>query len=122
MATIRDLPTAWRQDLLPAHFDGRVFHVDSGTIESGRRIANHEFPKKEENYAEDMGKRATVFNVRAYFIVYPENQDDGLYQRDYRQARNRLQARLDTGGAGTLQLPTLAPMRVKCMRYVLTEE
>ena len=40
-----------------------------------------------------------------------------LYMRDYRIARNILQERLDTGGAGTLQLPTFRPVRVVCQHY-----
>lgn len=125
MGTIRDLKgVVWRDNLLPAHFDGRVFHVESGSRESGRRVANHEFPKKEINYAEDMGKRSVVFSVRGYCIVYPHEtgSPDFLYRRDYRLARDALQERLETGGPGVLQLPTLAPMKVKCQRYRLTED
>jgi prophage DNA circulation protein len=123
MATILDLPSAWRKDLMPAHFDGKLFHVDSGSRESGRRIALHEFPKKEDPYAEDMGKRAIAFSVRGYVIVYPHDDASApdLYRRDYRIARDKLQTRLETGGPGVLQLPTFAPMRVKCQRYRMTE-
>lgn len=125
MATIRDLPgNTWRDNLLPAHFDGKVFHVDSGARDSGRRIVVHEFPKKEDPYSEDMGKKAVTFAVRGYCIVYPHEagSPNFLYRRDYRLARDALQARLETGGPGVLQLPTLAPMKVKCQRYRLTEE
>jgi prophage DNA circulation protein len=131
MATIRDLrygpqrlESAWRKDLLPAHFDGKAFHVDNGSRESGRRIVLHEFPKKEEPYAEDMGKRAVAFSVRGYCIVYPHEDASAsdLYRNDYRIARNALQARLETGQTGVLQLPLLPPMKVKCQRYRLTEE
>jgi prophage DNA circulation protein len=128
MATIRDLPSAWRQDLLPAHFDGRLFHVESGSRESGRRIVLHEFPKKDTPYAEDMGQKAISFAVRGYCIVYPSDEAGditgvaSLYQRDYRIARERLQERLETGKAGVLQLPTFKPLTVKCQRYRMTEE
>jgi prophage DNA circulation protein len=124
MGTIRDLPSAWRGDLLPASFDGKMFHVDNGSRESGRRIVVHEFPKKEEPYSEDMGRRAVAFSVRGYCIVYPHEDASApnLYRRDYRIARDELQARLETGATGVLQLPTLAPMKVKCQRYRLTEE
>jgi prophage DNA circulation protein len=124
MPTIRDLPSAWRDSLLPAHFDGRMFHVDNSSCESGRRIVVHEFPKKEVPYSEDMGRRAVTFSVRGYCIVYPHEDASApdLYRRDYRIARDNLQNRLDTGGPGVLQLPTSAPMKVKCQRYRLTEE
>jgi len=124
MGTIRDLPSAWRGDLLPASFDGKMFHVDNGSRESGRRIVVHEFPKKEVPYSEDMGRRAITFSVRGYCIVYPHEDTSApnLYRRDYRIARDELQTRLETGETGVLQLPTLAPMKVKCQRYRLTEE
>ena len=125
MATIRDLPNSpWRVQLQPAHFAGMLFHVDSGSRESGRRIVVHEFPKKELPYSEDMGRRAVTFSVRGYCIVYPHDDPSApsLYRRDYQIARDALQQRLDTGGPGVLQLPTFAPMRVVCQRYRLTEE
>jgi len=124
MATIRDLPSNWRAKLMPAHFDGKMFHVESGARESGRRIVTHEFPKKEEPYSEDMGKKAVTFMVRGYCIVYPHEDTTAtnLYRRDYQLARDELQTRLETGQTGVLQLPTLAPLNVKCQRYRLTEE
>lgn len=122
MATIRDLPSAWRDDLLPAHFDGRPFHVESGSRESGNRIVVHEFPKKNDPYSESMGKRAIAFAVRGYCIVYPNDSGQELYQRDYRRARDRLMERLEDGTPGVLQLPTFKPMKVKCQRYRMTEE
>jgi prophage DNA circulation protein len=126
MPTIRDLPAQWRQRLMPAHFDGRAFHVESGSRASGRRIVMHEFPKKEQPYAEDMGRKAVEFTVRGYCITYPNDSGEQagllLYRRDYQLARDALEKRLITGGPGVLQLPTLSPMRVVCQSYRLTEE
>lgn len=133
MATIREAsPLAqWRRELLPANFDGFPFHVMQGARESGRRIALHEFPKKELPYAEDMGHTAVSFTVQGYMIVYPHEEaasgiqgSVSLYQTDYRFARDALQERLDRGGPGVLQLPTFIkyPMIVVCTRYRLTEE
>jgi prophage DNA circulation protein len=124
MPTIRDLPSAWRRDLLPAHFDGIPFHVESGSMEGGRRIVLHEYPKKEMGYAEDMGRKQTGFTVRAYVIQYPQDDDNGLYQRDYRVVRDALQARLDTPGPGVLQLPTYMRQTkiVVAQQYRMQEE
>lgn len=123
VATIKEISrTPWRDDLLPAHFDGFLFHVESGSRESGRRVVIHEYPKRDLPYTEDMGKSAVQFTVRGYCITYPFNTNVTLYNRDYRIARNLLQQRLEEGGAGTLQLPTLSPMRCVCQRYRLTEE
>jgi hypothetical protein len=138
MASIRDLaldrpasgnlPTRpgspWRARLLPAHFDGFQFHVETGSWENGRRIVTHEFPKRDLPYSEDMGKRAVELSVRGYIVQYPRDDPSGepLYQRDYTIARDRLQERLDLGREGTLQLPTMFPIRVVCSRYRLSEE
>lgn len=126
VAAIREISnTIWRDELLPAHFDGCMFHVESGAREGGRRIVVHEFPKRDIPYSEDMGRSATTFTVRAYCIVYPTDFRDfanPLYMRDYRVARNILQDRLDKGGAGTLQLPTYRPVRCVCQRYRMSEE
>lgn len=146
MSTIRDLSTIafrngypgfrWRDELLPAHFDGYPFHVEGTGRESGRRIALHEFPKKELPYAEDMGRIARAFTVRGYIIVYPSDgpstearQQKGienLYQRDYRNARDQLVERLEDGGPGVLQLPTfvsrVGPMIVVCTKFRVSEE
>ena len=124
MSSIFDIPnTKWRDELLPASFRGAEFHVESGGLESGRRIVTHEFPKKELPWAEDMGRRAVTCEVRGYCIAYPFDVDlTGLYQRDYRVARNKLRAELDKGTPGVLQLPTLPPITVVCPRYRLTEE
>jgi prophage DNA circulation protein len=124
IATIRDLSrfSGWRSKLLPAHFAGRLFHVETGSRENGRSIVLHEFPKKDFPYAEDMGKRAVEFTVRGYCIQYPMDTSIPLYMRDYTVARDQLVARLEQGGAGQLQLPMMLPMMVACSRYRLTEE
>jgi prophage DNA circulation protein len=126
MATIRDLPSGWRDQLMPADFDGNPFHVESGAIQNGRRIVLHEFPKKDLPYAEDMGRSAFTFTIIGYCIQYPMDLQAPLYLRDYRVARDLLAARLSQGGPGLLQLPTateaMPPMYVVCTRHELREE
>src|SRR5262245_29611789 len=124
VASIRDLAAVepWRNRLMPAHFDTFMFHCESGSRENGRRIVTHEFPKKEYPYSEDLGKRAVEFTVRGYIVQFVTDTSIPLYRRDYTDARNALQARLETGVPGSLQLPLQAPMVVVCSRYRLTEE
>jgi prophage DNA circulation protein len=126
MSTILDVHLPFRDELMPASFDGCRFHVEASSKENGRRIVVHEFPKKDTPYAEDMGKRAIEFSVRGYCITFmfdaDQDADHPLYMRDYRIARDLLRDRLETEGSGTLQLPTLPPMRVVCPRYRLSEE
>lgn len=125
LASISDrsgLISPWRTKLLPANFDGMLFHVESGSRENGRAIVLHEFPKSNTPYAEDMGRRAVEFSVRGYCIQYPNNTGVSLYMRDYTIARDALVERLEAGGSGPLQLPMQTPMIVACSRYRLTEE
>jgi prophage DNA circulation protein len=113
--------TIWRDQYMPATFKGARFHCEANAIESGRRIVQHEFPKKELPWAEDMGRAAASFTIRGYCIAYPFDADE-FWQRDYRTARNRLAKALNELGAGMLELPTYRPLMVVCMRYRLTEE
>ncbi|MCP1778831.1 MULTISPECIES: DNA circularization N-terminal domain-containing protein [Bradyrhizobium] len=119
-----DLPTAWRDRLMPASFRNARFHCEVNSQESGRRIVLHEYPKKDYPYAEDMGRVARAFSVRGYCIVYPYDDDanDILYRRDYQLARNRLILALEEEGPGTLRLPTLGDKIVVCPRYRVSEE
>ena len=119
-------------------FDGRPFHVEAGSQGGGRRIALHQFPKRDYPYAEDMGRRAIEFVVRGYVVQYMFDVQDPsgdpppgmLYRRDYRVARDALQQRLDAGGDGVLTLPNSArggpgaplSISVVCTQYRMTEE
>jgi prophage DNA circulation protein len=122
MGSILDIHNPWRDALLPASFKLAEFHVEAMSEDSGRRLVVHEFPKKELPYVEDMGKRTMSYTVRGYVIAYVRDTDYSLYQRDYRIARDRLRDVLDEGGAGRLQLPSIASVIVACDRYRMTEE
>jgi prophage DNA circulation protein len=114
---------SWRDSWIPASYNGAPFHCEANSRESGRRIVEHQFPKKTYPYAEDMGRSAREFSIRAYCIVYPGTQGGGaLYQPDYRIPRDRLMAALETEGPGTLQLSTQPAQTVVVTRYRMTEE
>ena len=122
MTGIFDLPSAWRARMLPASFNGARFHCESNARESGRRIVEHQFPKKDLPYAEDMGRSAREFTVRGYCIVFPFDTGDGLRTIDYTVVRDSLIAALEAEGPGTLQLPTQPSQQVVCPRYRVNEE
>lgn len=122
MADILRLPSAWRQYLMPASFGPARFYVDTNVRESARRIVQHEFPKRDVPYAEDMGRRARMFNVRGYCIVYPRDTDDPLKKKNYIPARDLLITALETEGPAILQLPLLGALNVSCPSYRITEE
>jgi prophage DNA circulation protein len=114
MGDIRSIHNPWRDALLPAQYNGAQFYVEAGGPESGRPLVVHEYPKKDIPYAEDMGRRARRFSVRAYCI-------SSSFSPDYRQPRDALRTQLETGGGGSLQLPNLSCGQVTCERYRLTE-
>lgn len=132
MATIRDIHNPWRDNLLPAMFDGVPFFCEAGSRESGRRTVIHEYPKRENCYTEDMGRRATQYTVRGYVVSFMKDAGllsggaqgaiqalgltkapvnglaASLFMKDYRIARDMLQDRLDSPSEGVLQLPYMA--------------
>jgi prophage DNA circulation protein len=58
----------WRLELLTAMFKNAPFHIESGSMASGRRVALHEYPKRDLPYAEDMGRKAVVYDITGYII------------------------------------------------------
>jgi prophage DNA circulation protein len=67
----------WKDNLLPASFRGVAFFYEDTSREGGRRLANHEFPLRDENYLEDLGLRAKVHRIRGYVLG-----DDYFSDRD----------------------------------------
>lgn len=79
----------WRENLRPASFRGVRFHIDSRSFTTGRRIHNHEYPKRDQNYPEDMGRATRKWSVDAYVVG-----------DDYMGRRNALIAACERLGPG----------------------
>lgn len=132
---------AWRRSLEMASFRDVPFHVETSGRTSGRRTISHEYPKRNDPYAEDMGRHAVRFMFTGYIIM----DDHGLYG-DVRRSgggayptiiahRNALISALEQDGSGYLVHPTLSrsyssnapgasaggPMLVMCERYTVSE-
>jgi hypothetical protein len=131
MSTINDIHLPFRDQWIPASFRNAPFFCQSNSRDNGRRIVEHEFPKKELPYAEDMGRRAKTFSIRAYCITYPLTMQGAkqglvladLYNQDYRVVRDNLLVALEQPGPGTLIFSTGFPAEnVVVSRYRLTEE
>ncbi len=100
----------WRVRLRPAKFKDAIFHVEAGARSGGRRLAPHEYPKRDDPYVEDMGRKMRGYSVAGYCIG-PSYQDD----------RNALIRALEAEGSGTLVLPTLGEFLVKAGPYSVRE-
>ena len=100
----------WRAALLPASFGGVGFKVETGGKSGGRRIAEHEYPKQDTPFGEDMGRKAHRWTITGY-ILGP----------NYLGPRDALIALCDSEGPYTLQHPSLGFEQVHCETYAVTE-
>jgi prophage DNA circulation protein len=113
MASISAIEHPWRRAWQNASFRGVTFHVETGAQAGGRRIALHQYPKRNVPYAEDMGKSANTFPVTAY-IIGP----------DYLPNKDNLIEALEKDGPGMLVLPLPYKQRhveVMVQSYSVTE-
>jgi len=101
---------AWLDNFRQAKFRNAEFFVPSAENSGGRRGAVHEFPKRDEPYVEDMGKKAKSFEIDAYVLG-----------EDYFTARDALVEALDAPGAGKLVHPYLGTLDVFCTNYSFRE-
>jgi prophage DNA circulation protein len=100
----------WKDSLRPASFRGAAFHMDDRSHETGRRIHNHEYPKRDLNFAEDMGRRTRTWSVNAYVIG-----------EDYMALRVRLIAACERQGPGTYVDRWRGSQQAVCEQITLTE-
>lgn len=112
MATIQEVaPAPWRMKLVPASFAGVVYHVEQQARSGGRRVVLHEYPKRDEPYAEDMGRSAFRYQITGY-LVGPR----------YNETKRQLMRALDNTEGGTLMDPYLGePLKCICEKYSVTE-
>jgi len=112
MATIQETSRApWRARLVPASFSGIQFHVEQQSRNSGRRVALHEYPKRNDPYAEDMGKQAIRYQISGYLIG-----------PDYHTRKAALVSALESSSGSALIDPYIGrPLVCICERYSVTE-
>ncbi len=87
----------WKEKLQPASFRGAKFFVDTAEVRFGRRNQLHEYPKRDEPYSEDLGKKAREYTFNAYILG-----DDYFRDRDA-----LIKAIEEDATPGTLVHPTL---------------
>ncbi|TKA91804.1 DNA circulation protein [Guyparkeria sp. SB14A] len=100
---------SWREQLQQASFAGVPFATRSVSGSGGRRVALHEYPNRDEPYAEDLGRKARRFSVEAFVLG-----------ADYMAARDRLIDALEAG-AGTLIHPYRGQVRCTGRDYQVRE-
>ncbi|MFJ2288118.1 DNA circularization protein [Pseudomonas iridis] len=101
----------WRDQMLPASFRGISFLIPQASVPVGMKVQLHEFPQRDEPYAEQMGKQAQVHRLVCWIIG-----DDCFERRD-----NFMEA-VQTPGAGELVHPWLGRMQVKAGEAELTHD
>lgn len=101
---------AWRDDLRPASFRGVPFEVESHNRTGGRKLAVHDYPFRDDPYAEDLGRKGPVFRVVGYVIG-----------SDYMAKRDALIEALEAEDAGTLIHPYHGRKNVAADEYSSAE-
>lgn len=100
MTAIKGIHNPWRDKWQNAKFRDAGFFVETAARAGGRRVALHEYPKRNEDYAEDMGKKANRFIIQGYLIG-----------PNYLDLRDALITALEQDGPGMLRLPLPYMMR-----------
>lgn len=84
-----------------ASFRGVPFYLENSSSKSGRRYQNHEYPKRDKNYAEDLGLATQLKNLSAFVVG-----------DDYDEQRDKLLAALEQEGHGQLVHPWMGTFTV----------
>lgn len=100
----------WRKALQAGSFRGVAFSIDAHETAGGRRTVQHEYPLRDEPYAEDLGRKAREFGIECLVIG-----------EDYMPDRDALVEALEQEGPGTLVHPYLGSRLVVVQGYRLRE-
>ncbi len=97
--------------LIGASFRGVTFFVQRAERTGGRRKVTHEFPKRDDPFIEDLGRKARTYPIEGYVIG-----------DDYIDARDALTSALeDVEGPGTLVHPYYGIRRCVCDNFTISE-
>lgn len=93
----------WQTKLKTASFRNIRFNYQADEAKFGRRTVDHEFPKREEGYQEDLGKKSQTFQIEAFVQGF-----------DYMRLRDNLIKACETPGPGILVHPYYGKKNVVC--------
>jgi len=102
---------AWKDDLKPASFRGIAFFVASSESTAGRKIAIHEYPEKNLDSVEDLGRDTRRFTLECY-VIGP----------DYNRQRDALIAAFEQAGPGDLVHPYRGRIKVSLISIARIRE
>lgn len=97
--------------MLPASFRGISFLIPQASVPVGMKVQLHEFPQRDEPYAEQMGKQAQIHRLVCWIV------GDDCFER-----RDKFMEAVQTPGAGELVHPWLGRMQVKAGEAELTHD
>jgi prophage DNA circulation protein len=97
---------SWRSRLRAASWRGVPFYVDEAASEYGRRIEHHEYPQRDQPWAEDLGRAQRRWSVTGYVLG-----------AGYMGTRDRLIAACEQSGPGKLIHPYLGELHVVCNQF-----
>jgi len=101
---------SWREEYLPASFRGAPFFVRSSTVSCGRRLAIHQYPRRDDTEHEDLGAEDKSYTFDCYVIG-----------DDYMSARDKLEKAFEEGTVGVLIHPYRNAINVVVDKYRLSE-
>ncbi len=102
--------TSWLATLQPASFNGINFVVEGSTYTTGRRVAIHEYPYRDNPYVEDLGLNRRMVAFQGFLVG-----DDCYSQRD------KMKLACEKGGDGTLVHPSMGAKKVALLSAGFTE-
>lgn len=109
---------SWAASLRPASYGGVRFGVIAGRTVAGRKQTIHDYPFRDTNWVEDLGKQARKFEITGFLV---EN-DIALGTGGVAAQRNALLTACETKGAKTLNHPTLGTIKnVECLAVEISE-
>lgn len=100
----------WSQQLQPGSWRGVGFVLDAGETHAGRRVAIHEYPYRDDAWAEDLGKLPRRFSITAFLT------GDTVYQQ-----RDAMLAACEKSGVGTLVHPTLGSIQCVLLEFAFAD-
>lgn len=96
------IPASWQ----PAGGQPLFFSVRDSDIASGRKIALHDYPFRDQPWPEDIGKKGRGYTVQGFLV------GDDCYQQE-----QAFIAAAETAGPGIFVHPTLGPRNVTLLDF-----